>query len=107
MGKCRSGCTADDSAPLPAPGETVHATGVARRAGGKGANQAVAAAALGARVWMLGAVGDDEDGTLCRRALLAAGVADDAVLTVAGSATGLGAKSCKTLNGRQHRLSRH
>jgi ribokinase len=44
------------------PGETVAAEHVERRPGGKGANQAVAAAAAGAEVAMLGAVGDDAAG---------------------------------------------
>jgi ribokinase len=44
---------------LPRPGETLSATAFERFPGGKGANQAVAAARLGARVTMVGAVGDD------------------------------------------------
>jgi ribokinase len=46
----------------PAPGETVLGEGLERLAGGKGANQAVAAAAAGAEVAVLGAVGDDDAG---------------------------------------------
>jgi ribokinase len=44
---------------LPRPGETLAATAFDRFPGGKGANQAVAAARLGASVTMVGAVGDD------------------------------------------------
>lgn len=47
---------------IPAPGETVLATSTARHAGGKGLNQAVAAARAGAATVFVGAVGADEDG---------------------------------------------
>ena len=48
-----------------APGETVHAEGLYSEPGGKGYNQAVAAARLGAKVFFLGAIGDDADGRAC------------------------------------------
>ena len=44
---------------LPGPGETLTAVGSTEQAGGKGANQAAAAARAGADVRMIGAVGSD------------------------------------------------
>ncbi|GAA2459375.1 ribokinase [Actinomadura vinacea] len=58
----------------PAPGETVLGSDLATYPGGKGANQAVAAARLGGRVGILGRVGDDGHGALLRAALAGAGV---------------------------------
>ena len=46
---------------LPRPGETVTGATFARHPGGKGANQAVGAARLGARVRFVGAAGDDRE----------------------------------------------
>lgn len=54
---------------LPKPGETVISTSTDSGAGGKGANQAIAAAAAGAPAVMLGAVGDDQAGRDVLRAL--------------------------------------
>jgi ribokinase len=59
---------------FPAPGETVRGTDVAVFPGGKGANQAVAAARLGGIVHMIGRVGDDDNGRLLRASLASAGV---------------------------------
>lgn len=59
---------------LPAPGETVLATGYAEHAGGKGANQAIAAARLGRAVSFVGVVGDDGPGAWLTEALVAEGV---------------------------------
>ena len=58
----------------PATGETVLGGHHDRIPGGKGANQAVAAARLGARVAMVGRVGSDDAGTTLRTALQEAGV---------------------------------
>lgn len=66
---------------LPAPGQTVLGAADHRRAGGgKGANQAVAAARLGRRVAMVGAVGIDADGDWLLGLIAAEGVATEAVV---------------------------
>jgi ribokinase len=62
------------AARLPGPGETVTGGDVARHHGGKGGNQAVAAARLGARVAFVGAVGEDDFGVAARAALAAEGI---------------------------------
>jgi ribokinase len=59
---------------LPHPGETILGSGHRTDAGGKGANQAVAAARLGRRVAMVGRVGDDELGRSLVDGLERAGV---------------------------------
>ena len=75
---------------LPAPGETVLSPGGAViGSGGKGANQAVAAARLGAAVRMVGCCGDDEFGRRLRAGLAAEGVNASGVRAVAGAASGL------------------
>jgi ribokinase len=70
------------------PGETVTAELVERLPGGKGANQAVAVAAAGAEVALLGAVGDDPAGVRMVEDLRRRGVGTRPVRTVAGVSTG-------------------
>ncbi len=65
---------------LPRPGETVTGADLIEAHGGKGANQAVAAARLGAQVTMLGCVGDDERGRSSVAALLEAGVGTERIV---------------------------
>jgi ribokinase len=67
---------------LPGPGETVAGGRFARWGGGKGANQAVAAARLGASVAFVGAVGRDPFGDDALRELAAEGVDVSAVARV-------------------------
>lgn len=70
------------TARLPEPGETIGGGRLRRDAGGKGANQAAAAARLGARVRMVGAVGTDRDGEEMVSALTTAGVDVSRIRTV-------------------------
>ena len=72
---------------LPRAGETVLADGYHEFVGGKGGNQAVAAARLGRRVAFVGHVGSDEAGTTVRSALASEGV-DVASLTPVEGPTG-------------------
>jgi ribokinase len=73
---------------LPGPGETVSGDDVFRNPGGKGANQAVAAARLGRRVAMVGCVGDDDAGRDLLGALAADAVDTSRVRVVAGVPSG-------------------
>jgi ribokinase len=74
---------------FPAPGETVLGGDVARHPGGKGANQAVAAARAGARVAMVGRVGRDGFGEELLLALAGDGVDASRVLPLDDVATGM------------------
>ena len=74
---------------LPAPGETVLGGTFSRFHGGKGGNQAVSAARLGAEVQLVGAVGGDEFGAEARAALTRDGVGTAGLLTLEGAATGV------------------
>jgi len=73
---------------LPFAGETLRASSTRVEFGGKGANQAVAAARHGAAVALVGAVGADADGEAYRAHLAGEGVDVSQVLTIAGVATG-------------------
>ncbi|KRA25277.1 ribokinase [Microbacterium sp. Root61] len=72
---------------LPSAGETVLGGALRRLPGGKGANQAAAAARLGAVVRMVGAVGDDSDGQWMLQSLRDAGV-DTGPIWLGDAATG-------------------
>jgi ribokinase len=75
---------------LPGPGETVLGSGSATiGTGGKGANQAVAAARLGAATRMVGCCGDDEFGGRLRTALVAEGIDVAGLRAVPGASSGL------------------
>ena len=69
---------------LPAPGETVLASALSTSPGGKGANQAVAAARAGARVQFVGALGSDAAADALRAHLGANGVGLDGLVTMPG-----------------------
>jgi ribokinase len=74
---------------LPQPGETVTGGRFSRHGGGKGANQAVAAARAGARVRFVGAVGDDDLGDAALRQLADEGIDVTGVVRLAGEPTGV------------------
>lgn len=74
---------------LPRPGETLAGTAFERVPGGKGANQAVAAARMGARVALAGRVGVDADGELLLAGLAAEGIDTTRVAQDRGAPTGI------------------
>lgn len=74
---------------IPHKGETLHGSELHYIPGGKGANQAVAMARLGADVAMFGCVGDDDNGRKMVDNLRANGVNADFVKTVSGVPTGI------------------
>lgn len=76
-------------APLPRPGETVTGARLARHPGGKGANQALAAARLGQKVRLIAAVGHDDMAEEALKLLRAGGVDLSATYTVNGETTGV------------------
>jgi len=74
---------------LPSPGSTITGGMYERYGGGKGANQAVAAARLGARVALIAAVGDDDAGREAVEELTQEGVDVSRVLQLDDVATGV------------------
>ena len=72
---------------LPKPGETIVAQSYAEHAGGKGVNQAVACARMGARTAFVGCVGNDDAGVFLRGVLENEGI-DTAMLRVVDMPTG-------------------
>ncbi len=74
---------------MPSPGETVRGEGFTTVPGGKGANQAAAAAKLGAEVWMVGRVGADDFGRTMLANLVAQGIETSCVTTDPGAPSGV------------------
>lgn len=74
---------------LPRPGETVHGRKFVTGPGGKGSNQAVAAARLGADVTFIGRVGTDAFGDIAIRTWQAEGIRTDYVVRDPENATGV------------------
>ena len=75
-------------ATIPVAGQTVMGGDLRRIPGGKGANQAVAAARLGRRVAMIGRVGDDDAATMLRAAIDSAGIDTTCLLETEGTPSG-------------------
>jgi ribokinase len=98
---------------LPQPGETAVGDTLHEAPGGKGANQAIAAARLGARTAFIGRVGDDERGRRVLAALAADGVAIDHCIIDREAQTGValiavddqGQKTIITAPGANRRLA--
>ncbi|MDX6261044.1 MAG: ribokinase [Kribbellaceae bacterium] len=74
----------------PLPGETLHGTGFAEFLGGKGVNQAIAAARMGARTAIVGTIGDDRYGEEFLELLKTDGVDTDWVVRHPELGTGVG-----------------
>lgn len=74
---------------LPAPGETILGKDFMQALGGKGANQAVGAARLGAKVTFVARIGDDSYGEMCLAAYQQAGIQTDFVLKTHDTPNGI------------------
>jgi ribokinase len=99
---------------IPAPGETVIGGAFVAAAGGKGGNQAVAAARLGAEVWFVGRVGQDAFGDALADEMEAAGIHIDFLSRDDAEPTGValigvdarGENAIIVAPGANHRLGR-
>lgn len=87
IGSCNMDITVEADR-RPGAGETVMGNRLIVSPGGKGANQAVAAARLGYEVYMVGCVGDDAYGKMMLDALAKSGVKTDYVETLENVTTG-------------------
>lgn len=85
---------------MPEAGETIHGSGFFLMSGGKGANQAVACARMGAKTSLLGKVGDDIFGQSIRDSLAQYGVQQQFLATESGVTTGVAAITVHEGNNR-------
>ena len=98
---------------LPRPGVTQTVLDYAEGTGGKGANQAAASAAMGARTYMLGCLGQDAAGNTIAASLAQAGVETDALIRTHDAPTGtaailltpMGENSILVVPGANHALA--
>ena len=74
---------------MPQQGETIGGKNLVTSPGGKGANQAVAAARMGADVHMIGAVGTDSFGQDLKQSLIGYGVNAEQVEELSGVSSGV------------------
>ena len=74
---------------IPRPGETVLGKSLLQNPGGKGANQAVAAARLGSKVTFIGCIGDDIFGEALKNNMEVNGIDTTPIRTVAGCNSGI------------------
>lgn len=74
---------------FPQPGETLSGQNYHIVYGGKGANQAVAAARLGAKVDFIACIGEDKIGLEMKQAFQKDGINTDSIATIQGETTGI------------------
>ena len=86
---------------FPAPGATIYGSAYATGFGGKGANQVVMAAKLGAKTAMVGALGSDQIASITRENFAAAGV-DSSHLCAKEGASGVAQICVSSLDGNNN-----